>query len=68
MPNENQSSFRVEVPTYLMAPMGIVLSDLIDSCLFTTSERMMYTDLVVFQSISRLSKHPREEGSPEQEF
>ena len=41
MPNENQSSFKVEAPTYFMAPMGIVLSDLIDSCLLTTSERMM---------------------------
>ena len=34
-PNENQSSLRIDVLTYLIAPSGMVRSDCIDSCRFT---------------------------------
>ena len=34
-PKENQSSLSVDVPTYFMAPNGIVRSDEMDNCLLT---------------------------------
>lgn len=48
-PSENQSSFNVEVPTYLMAPIGMVRSEEIDSCRFTRAETTIYTALLVFE-------------------
>ena len=34
-PRENQSSLSVDVPTYFIAPNGIVRSEEIDNCLLT---------------------------------
>ena len=61
IPKENQSSLRVDAPTYLMAPIGIVLSDLIDSCLFTTSESTMYTAFMVFEWSAGVQRRLRRE-------
>ena len=41
MPKENQSSLRVEVPTNLIAPRGMVRSEEIDNCRFTMAETTM---------------------------
>ena len=46
-PNENQSSFSVDVPTYLIAPRGIVRSEEMDNCRFTRAETIIYTALFV---------------------
>ncbi len=51
-PNENQSSFSVDVPTNLIAPNGIVRSDEIESCRFTIADTTMYTALFVFGNMS----------------
>ena len=46
-PKENQSSFNVDVPTYLMAPREMVLSEEICSWRFTRAWTIMYTFLFV---------------------
>ena len=51
-PRENQSSFRVDVPTNLMAPNGIDRSDEMESCRFTMVDTTIYTALLVSKYVS----------------